>query len=148
MIKMLEVNPNKDWLLYHGGPRELRGFNSGILFMTDDEFEAVEFGKGSHIFGQYGRVSYIHIIAAKPGKTYDADDVVMAFIMNEEHPEIGTYTGDLDSFLEEIFAPRLRKKGYRYMTFEHPSNLGGGSIEVTVSLYPDKDLEIFDVSKL
>jgi hypothetical protein len=145
-----DIDVDSDILLYHGSAHKLSSFFPGILFLTEDIFEAIEFGKGSHILGQYGRVSWAYTVAAREGKIYKADDLIDAFITEMDHPLLNDedYMKDLDVVLENKIAPMLRKQGYRYFTFSHPSNIDNDDIIVWVSLFPGKDLEIFDADKV
>lgn len=144
MKKMREI---EKLLFYHGSANKIDKFEEGIVFLAEDFFDAKNFGKGVHIPGQYGRASYVYTLSGKPGKMFDADEIVLDFVMELENDFIGDYVGDLDTFLEDILAPDLRKNGYRYFYFNHPSS-HGDDIRVYVSLYPRKDLEIFDVEKI
>lgn len=146
---MNQIKEKDELLLYHGSDKKIDSFSGGIVFLTEDMFEAIEFGKGSHILGNYGRVSWVYTVAGRDGKVYDATDLIDAFIMEMDHEFLNDedYTKDLDSVLEKKIAPMLRKQGYRYFIFTHPSNIDNEDIIVWVSLYPHKDLEIFDVDR-
>ena len=147
-----EANPDRDLLLYHGSPKPLTSFKSGILFLTPSDEDAVKFGLGGHRFGKEITSGFLYTVAGKRGKIYDGDEVVSAFIMEEEHPDIPEeeYTeskGDLDIWIKDFYSNVLRKKGYHYLQFSHPA-FSDNEIDVYVSLYPDKDLKIIDEDKI
>lgn len=147
-----ETNPNRDLLLYHGSPKSLTSFKSGILFLTPSDEDAAKFGLGGHKFGKELTSGFLYTVAGKMGKIYDGDEVISAFIMEEEHSDISKEDynqsgGDLDIWIKDFYAPQLRKKGYRYLQFSHPA-FSNTEIDVYVSLYPDKDLQIVDEEKI
>ena len=79
-----EANPNRDLLLYHGSPKPLTSFKSGILFLTSSDEDAAQFGLGRHKFGKEITSGFLYTVAGRIGKIYDGDEVVSAFIMSSK----------------------------------------------------------------
>lgn len=145
-------NPDRDLLLFHGSTEQISSFKPGILFLTPSDEDAIKFGLGGHRFGKKITNGFLYTVAGKIEKIYDGDEVVSAFIMEEEHPDISEKeynksNGDLDIWIRDYFSNIIRKKGYHYLHFQHPA-FSDNEIDVYVSLYPNKDLQIIDEEKI
>lgn len=150
-MKKLRFEGHEPTLLYHGGEKKISRFTKGILFLTGEEEEAIEFSKGSHMFGTKRNTSYVYTVEAREGKTSNSDDVITDYVMENDNvvfDQIGYGNDNLDSWVEQYYAPYLRNKGFRFFTFYHPSAVGNEDFLVVVSLYPDVDLKIIDVERL
>ena len=129
-------------ILFHGSENKIESFKEGVIFLTESEQDAKEFGLGSHILGSARDIAYLYTIEAKPGKTFDANEIIEKFIADEDDPLFGEYT-DLDKWILDVYGSYLRDIGYRYFKFQHPSFVGE-EILVTVSLYPPEDLAVMN----
>ena len=54
---------------------------------------------------------------------------------HEKYETIEQYTGD------------ARKQGFRYVTFNHPNIGNDDHHHAVISLFPNQDLQIFDIEK-
>ena len=75
---------------------------------------------------------------AKDGKTKDISTIVDETIMDD---------GDLDKAID-LEAKKARERGFRYLSFLHPSTLHEGGFKAIISLYPTEDLHILEVAQL
>ena len=123
-------------LLYHGtSSDDFDAFDTKYVYLTDDEEQAYYYAQGAHLGGRGTHASRVMTIAAKNGKTLEADSIVDSIIM-DEHENFD----DLDELMNWA-----REKGYRYVFYHHPDVGGSGYHKVWVSLHPNKDLEIVDI---
>jgi len=119
---------------YHGTTASFDKFRPGLTYLTGDPAEAGAFAANPILagHGEIGGKAKVVKITAKAGKKKNIDEEVMEGIMENTDP---------DEVIAELF-PELEIEGVRYVNFMHPSAAGGEEFEVTVSLYPDKDLSI------
>lgn len=125
-------SPDDGGVLFHG-TREpsavYRPKEGQELYLTDDYGEASGYATGAHLGGR-GRVPTVVKLEVRPGRTADVNDEVNELIVN----------GSPDD-LQKLFAG-YRERGYRYVTYEHPSFIHDDREQrVVVSLFPHEDVK-------
>ena len=87
-----------------GGFSSFTKFKKGVIFLTESEIDAKEFGLSSHILGSERDIAYLYTVEAKSGKIFDGDEIIEKFIMDENDPIFGEYT-DLDKWILDVYGP-------------------------------------------
>ena len=135
-MRLFEFSEN-DILLYHGtSSNNFDSFDTPDVYLTDDEEEAFNYSQGVHLGGRKTGPSKVMTIAAKDGRTLEADDIVDSIIADENEK-----FHDLDDLMKWA-----RSHGYRYVFYHHPNSHNDGYHKVWVSLHPNQDLEIIDIN--
>jgi hypothetical protein len=142
--KYLKENFDVDFFppLYHGTSSsqliKTNQWHDKEVYLTDDYDEAEQFAHGVHLGGTHEKVKYVVTVGSRKGKVLDGNEVINSIIMEENE--------DFESI--EQYLVWVKHKGYRYVTFYHPSTISYEEILVVISLFPNEDLQIIDVNKL
>jgi hypothetical protein len=120
--------------LFHGTRENLTKFPPGATYLTDNPAESMGYAQGAHLGGSGSGPPTVLAVDAKPGATLDANPHLADAMENDD---------DLGDAVDGAIA-QARNQGHRYVTYNHPSNLGPDAPDqnVTVSLYPHEDLQI------
>jgi ADP-ribose pyrophosphatase YjhB (NUDIX family) len=131
--EMAHFSPEKGGVLFHGtGHEHLDLSKGGETYMALDYDETHAFATGEVVGtggSMTGRSPNVARMIAKPGKTIDVSAEL----------EDALFEGDRTE--SDVFND-AKKKGARYVTFNHPSNVGRLEFQVVVALHPKEDLTV------
>lgn len=135
-MRFFEFDTN-NMILYHGtSSNDFTSFDMNDVYLTNDEEQAYHYAQGAHLGGRKTGQSKILTVSVENHKTLEADDIVTS-IISDEHETFR----DLDDLMSWA-----RNNGYHYVFYHHPNVGNQGYHKVWVSLHPNNDLEIIDVS--
>ncbi len=121
-------------VLYHGTSQMgLKEFRSSEIYLTDNGKEAAAYALNAHRPWAGQAVGVVMNIQRKPGPTRNIDKALMKALQDGD--DMG------DTVNREV--GRVRKQGFRYLFYHHPSNVYKTREQrVVVSLFPQQDLTI------
>ena len=124
--------PDKGGVLFHGTSSAFSKFTGHETYLTDDYDEATAYAQGVHLGGAHGRTKSVVYVQAKPGRTRNINAGLERAMAAGDDP---------DDYIQSA-ATRAKSSVIRYLTYNHPSNVGQGTQRVIVSLHPKSDLKI------
>lgn len=118
-------------LLFHGtkipdGEEYVEGDDDGVVYLTNDFLEAAGYAQGIHLGGGGSGISKVLYLSVGAGEMADVSDEVDEAVANGDE-----FSGIFD---------HARRRGLKYVTFKHPSNVGSGEQTAVVALDPGDTL--------
>jgi hypothetical protein len=134
--KMINAEPDESLhgrILHHGTREKNLNFNNDRFpYLTDSPKEAQAYARGVHLGGTGSDKPHVkHFIHANTDKVYDINKHITRAFKN-------------DSNVEDVInnvGKAAKKKGYHYLTYQHPSFTDEKDHNVFVSLFPKDDLK-------